>query len=208
MREGRLQGPRGTSWLPPCDLAEAAIANWREADFALERNVIEASLVSAYINDGWKSQRTSIFRKQTSGGDLDARRRRQSAQIVQRLVAKAIHGDDGSVAWIAPVLGITGWAVQPLQQDLYNGISGVALLLAAYIRETLSGRADQVSGADELFRAALHRLHSTGATRRLPRTGLADLDLPCSSGVELGWGRCRAPRLQTRRGNPGSSRSR
>src|SRR5580765_4552243 len=37
VREGRLHGPGGTYWLPPCDLVEAALADWRNADFALEQ---------------------------------------------------------------------------------------------------------------------------------------------------------------------------
>ncbi len=166
VREGRLSGPRGTHWLAPSNLAEAALADWRNADFALERKVIEASLVSAYINDGWKSKGTSVSSKHGRGGDLEARRRRQAADIVRRIGADAIHGDDGTVAWIAPVLSATGWSVQPLQQDLYNGISGVALLLGAYLRETAAGRADRIPGVDELFAAVLHTLHLVEANRQ------------------------------------------
>lgn len=159
VREGRLQGPGGTSWLPPCQLVEAAVADWRSADFALERKVIHASLVSAYINEGWKSHGTSVLQTNGGGGDLEARRRRQAAQIIQSIVTNAIHAGDGSVAWIAPVLTSTGWSVQPLQLDLYNGISGLTLLLGAYLHETAAGRADAIDGLDRLFAAALHTLH-------------------------------------------------
>ncbi|MBA3964005.1 MAG: type 2 lantipeptide synthetase LanM [Chthoniobacterales bacterium] len=165
VREGRLSGPRGTYWLPPRNLLEAALASWRTADFILERSVIQASLVSAYINDGWMPNGTSLLPTRGRGGNLEERRRRQAAQIVQRIVANAICGDDGSVAWIAPVLTATGWSVQPLQQDLYNGISGVALLLGAYLRETAAGRADPVDGLDKLYAAAVHTLHLAEARR-------------------------------------------
>lgn len=159
VREGRLSGPDDTYWLPPCHLVEAALADWRGADLALERKVIQESLVSAYINDGWKSHGTSVLRTQGRAGDLEARRRRQVAQIIQSIVTNAIHADDGTVAWIAPVLTATGWSVQPLQQDLYNGISGLTLLLGAYMRETAAGRANAISELDSLFAAALHTLH-------------------------------------------------
>jgi len=159
VREGRLQGPGGTSWLPPCQLVEAAVADWRSADFALERKVIHASLVSAYINEGWKSHGTSVLQTNGRGGDLEVRRRRQAAQIIQSIVTNAIHAGDGSVAWIAPVLTSTGWSVQPLQLDLYNGISGLTMLLGAYLHETAAGRADAINGLDRLFAAALHTLH-------------------------------------------------
>lgn len=165
VREGRLHGPGGTHWLSPCHLGEAALADWRSADFDLERKVIQASLVSAYINDGWRSRGTSLKCARGRGGDLEARRRRQAAQTIQLIAGNAIRGSDGSVAWIAPVLTATGWSTQPLQQDLYNGISGLALLFGAYLRETAAGHADPVHGLDELFAATLHTLHLGEATR-------------------------------------------
>ena len=187
VREGRLSGPGGTYWLPPCHLVEAALADWRNADFALERKVIQASLVSAYINDGWKSDGTSVLRTHERGGDLEARCRRQVAQIIQSIVTNAIHADDGSVAWIAPVLTATGWTVQPLQQDFYNGISGLTLLLGAYLHETAAGRADSIDGLDRLFAAALHTLHLDEAKRE--RLGDEGLKIrPLAPGAYLGLG--------------------
>ena len=186
-RQGRLHGPGGTYWLPPSHMVEAALANWRSADFALERNVIQASLVSAYINDGWKSHGTSVLRTPTRGGDPEARRRRLVAQIIQSIVKNAIHANDGSVAWIAPVLTATGWSVQPLQHDLYNGISGLTLLLGAYLRETAAGRADPINELDWLFAAALHTLHLGEAKRE----SVADEGLkvrPLTPGAYLGLG--------------------
>jgi type 2 lantibiotic biosynthesis protein LanM len=187
VREGRLHGPGGTYWLPPAHLVEAALADWRSADFALERKIIQSSLVSAYINDGWKSHGTSVLQTHGRGGDLEARRRRQVVQIMQSIVANAIHADDGSVAWIAPVLTATGWSVQPLQQDLYNGISGLTLLLGAYLHEAKAGHADPVDGLDRLFAAALHTLHLSEAKReRLGDEGLNVRPLP--PGAYLGLG--------------------
>jgi type 2 lantibiotic biosynthesis protein LanM len=166
VREGRLHGPRDTSWLPQCDLLEAALANWRQADFAIERSVIQASLVSAYINDGWRPNELAAWPKQRRGGDLEARRRRQAAHILHGMVANAFYGDDGTVAWIAPVLSETGWAVQTLRQDLYNGISGVALLAAGYLHESAARRADPVPGLEKLCAAALSTLHVAEARRQ------------------------------------------
>lgn len=187
VREGRLSGPSGTYWLPPSHLLEAALEDWRSADFELERKVIQASLVSAYINDGWKSHGTSVFRTHGRAGDLEARRRRQVAQIIRSIVTNAIHADDGTVAWIAPVLTATGWSVLPLQHDLYNGISGLALLLGAYLRETAAGRADAISELDRLFAATLHTLHLGDAKReRLSDEGLKVRPLP--PGAYLGLG--------------------
>ena len=86
VRDGRLHGPGDTYWLPPCHLVEAALADWRSADFALEQKVIQASLVSAYINDGWKSHGTSVLRPWT-------RRRSGSASPPANRANHPIHSD-------------------------------------------------------------------------------------------------------------------
>jgi type 2 lantibiotic biosynthesis protein LanM len=164
-RQGRLCGPGGTTWLPPSHLVEAALSDWRSADFPLERRVIQASLVSAYSNDGSASYGTSTMRTHGRGGNLEARRRRQAAQIIRSVMTNAIHADDGSVAWVAPVLTGTGWSMQPLEQDIYNGLSGLALLFGAYLHETAAGRADPVNELEELFTATLHTLHLREAKR-------------------------------------------
>jgi type 2 lantibiotic biosynthesis protein LanM len=187
VKEGRLQGPRKTDWLAPRHLLEDALANWRSADFALERNVIQSSLVSAYNNDGWVRDRASLLPNQGRGGDLETRRRRQAAHIVESMVTNAIYGDDGSVAWIAPVVTATGWSVRPLQVDLYNGISGVAVLLGAYLSEMAAGRADPIDGLETLLRASLHTLHLFEAKREsLRNEGLKIRPLPPGGYLGLG----------------------
>jgi type 2 lantibiotic biosynthesis protein LanM len=187
VRDGRLHGPRGTFWLPACHLMEAALEDWRAADFALERRVIRASLVSAYINDGWRTDERTAWPKERRGGDLEARRRTQAAQIVERIVANAIYGDDGSVAAIAPVFAKTGWSVQALQPDLYNGIAGVALLAAGYLRESAAGRADPVPRLEKLWEAALHTMH-LAETRREGLLAAGVQLRPLSLGGYLGIG--------------------
>ena len=163
--DGRLLGPGDTLWLAPCHLMEASLDRWRKADLTPERNIIQTSLVSAYINDGWRPGEVLPAPKMHGGGDLDERRRRQAAQIIARIASDAIYGDDGSIAWIAPALSETGWTVQPLEQDLYNGISGLALLAGAYLHETSAGRATPVDGLEEVHRATLHTLHLAEAER-------------------------------------------
>jgi type 2 lantibiotic biosynthesis protein LanM len=187
VREGRLHGPGGTYWLAPNDLLQAALENWRAADFALERNLIQASLVSAYINDGWRPDELNAWPKQCRGGDLEKRRRWQAAEIVRNTVSNAIYGEDGTVTWVAPSLSTTGWAVQTLQQDLYNGVSGLALLAAGYLRESAAGRADSVPGLDKLCAAALHTLHLAEAKReRLLAEGLTLRPRPVGGYLGIG----------------------
>lgn len=187
VRDGRLQGPRGTWWLQPCNLVDAALAHWRAADFELERNVIQVSLVSAYLSDGWEPKEVSKMAPHGRGGDLDKRRRQQAAGIMRSIVSHAICGDDGSITWIALQLGEEGWAVQPLQQDLYGGLSGIVLLAGAYLREIAAQRADPVDGLDEMFKAGLRSLHM--AEDQVARQRAKGIKLrPPTPGAYLGLG--------------------
>lgn len=153
--EGSYASDGGESWLKPGDLRRLALHDWRSADLALERNVIQASLVSAYINDGWTPGGTALVPSFVRTDDLDARRRKIAARIMRDAVESAIPGADGTVAWIAPILEPHGWSVQPIGQDLYAGVPGVALLAAAYLRETEAGRADEVPGVDAILKRCL-----------------------------------------------------
>lgn len=186
--DGRLQGPGGTHWLAPQDLAAQALAGWRGRDGALEQHVIRAALVSAYVNDGWMPQETRLCVNQPARDALERRRREQAARIMQQLLRTAIRGDDGTVTWIAPVLGPTGWSVQPLRDDLYAGLSGVALLVAAYLRESAAGRADPVHGLDPLLPALLESLRRTEDTRQAEHVRLQGRQRPPPAGGYIGVG--------------------
>lgn len=160
-RLGRLDGPRGTSWLPARDLAADAVSQWRTADLRLDSQVIRAALVSAYLNDGWLpgERRMPAGRPRREG--TDRRRRRMAARLILQLRDAALRGDDGTAIWIAPVLLPSGWAVQPMGQDVYGGLGGVALLLAAYQREIAVGRADDVDGLGGLLDEVMRTIRST-----------------------------------------------
>jgi type 2 lantibiotic biosynthesis protein LanM len=157
-REGRVTGPGGTGWLSRQDLVTAELDRWRRADPGLEGQVIQAALTSAYLNDGWILSRQRLPAGRPTGHDLDQRRRVLAAGLVTRLRDTAIHGADGTVTWIAPVLHPTGWAVQPLNLDTYAGLTGIALLLAGYQREAAAGRSDGVSGISALLDAVMHTI--------------------------------------------------
>lgn len=156
--EGRLTGPRDTSWLEMRDLAEDALQRWREADLALERQAIHASLASAYADGDRDDKQASLRPARLVLHDLDRRRRVLAAHIMQGIASRAIRGNDGSVAWIASVLGPNGRSVQPIAQDVYGGIAGIALLAHGYAREREAGRADDVAGIDALAAAAVNTM--------------------------------------------------
>lgn len=185
--DGVLTGPADTRWLGPCNLVEEALADWRKVDLAQERDYVRMALVSAYVNGGWMPEEAPIWPARPRQGRLDRRRRRQAAQLMQRLVSTARHGSDGTATWIAPTLTPTGWAVQPLDPDLYAGLSGLALLTAAYRREQEAGRADSVKGVEELF-AGIMRTLDAAEEKQLGGAERGDLVRPQAPGGYLGLG--------------------
>ncbi|QSB17370.1 type 2 lantipeptide synthetase LanM family protein [Natronosporangium hydrolyticum] len=160
---GELTGPGGTRCGEPLDLVDDAVRRWRALDPATDQRVVQAALVGAYLNDGWlpPPQRLPVTGPRLD--DLDRQRREQAAAIMRDLVAYAITGPDETATWVAPVLNATGWSVQPLPADLYGGVAGVAVLLAAYQREVAAGRAEEVAGAAELLPATLATLRAAEA---------------------------------------------
>ncbi|MDF3981795.1 type 2 lanthipeptide synthetase LanM family protein [Luteibacter sp. PPL201] len=144
--QGTLRGPRGTRWLAPCQRVDEALAHWRRADVALERMVIHGALASAYADEGQDAAEVSLRVHAPRTNDLDVRRRTQAASIMRLLATRALRCGDGSVAWIASVLGPTGRSVQPVAQDLYGGLAGLALVATGYAAEQRAGRADVVDG--------------------------------------------------------------
>lgn len=154
---GRLVGPGGHEWLDEANLIEAAMNDWRATDLKLEHEFVRSTLVNAYINEvstAQVRQLPGILRHD----DLDLRRRRHAAAIMQGFVDSAIVGVDGTVTWVASTLTQTGWSLQPLPADLYGGLAGVALVTAAYQREQRAARADIVPGVDNLLQRLFRSL--------------------------------------------------
>jgi type 2 lantibiotic biosynthesis protein LanM len=155
---GELTGPRGTRWGQPQDLVGAALRHWRASELDTDRRTIHAALVGAYLNEGWLPDITRMVQPRLRVDDLDRRRRALAASVVRQLGEHALWGDDGTVTWVAPGLGLAGWGVQPLSADLYSGTMGVAVLLAGYLREVAAGRADPVTGTHELLTGLLRTI--------------------------------------------------
>jgi type 2 lantibiotic biosynthesis protein LanM len=188
--DGVLAGPRGTRWGEPQDLVGSALRRWRMSDLGTDRKVIRATLVSAYLNEGWESPPPNVA-PPVRASDLDLARRRAAASIMAELAGSAIRGRDGTVTWVAPMLDATGWSVLPTTVDVYNGAAGVAIVLAGYVREVECGRADPVPGLPELRDAVVRSWRMTEdalAGRRLS-PDVADLRArPDPPGGYLGLG--------------------
>jgi type 2 lantibiotic biosynthesis protein LanM len=190
-RRGRLDGPGGTRWGGESDLVADSLRHWRSADLTLERQVIRAALVSAYLNEGWlpgqEPMGGSAAAARGDAGDLDATRRALAARIVGDIANAASRAEDGTVTWIAPVLNETGWAVQPLSPDVYGGAPGLAVLFAAYQREVARGRADPVPGLDAVLADTLRTMRKAENRRETERRTGADLR-PAPPGGYIGLG--------------------
>ncbi|MDQ2836050.1 MAG: type 2 lanthipeptide synthetase LanM family protein [Actinomycetota bacterium] len=162
---GWLRAPRETTWGEPHDVLAEALDRWRSADLAVERRLIQSSVVCAYLNDGYEPDGAPMPVGEPVADELDARRRRLAAELLEQVVATALHGEDGTVTWIAPVMNLTGWSVQPLGPDVYSGAPGVAMLLAGYLAEVAAGRARPVTGAEELLAATIASIRATDEFR-------------------------------------------
>jgi type 2 lantibiotic biosynthesis protein LanM len=188
---GVLTGPGGLTWGEPQDLVSAALDSWRTACPEVDRQVVEASLISAYLDADLVTGRRRVPVDRVRGHDLDRRRRAQTAAIMTRLAKAAIHGDDGTVTWVAPGLDSTGWSVRPLSVDLYDGLAGVAVLLAAYQREVTAGRADELPDLDPLAAAAVRTLRFADDQQERDRARAAEAGIrvrPDPPGGYLGLG--------------------
>lgn len=162
---GRLDGPGGTHWLAAADRVEEALACWRAGDEALDRKVIRASLVSAYLNDGWTPTEERLRAGPPRTDEHEHRRRGAALAIMRSILDEAIRGEDGTATWIAPSLNPAGWSVQPLDAELYSGISGIAVLTAAYLHEMRAGRAEPLPQLESLLDGCLRTLRN--AQRKL-----------------------------------------
>jgi type 2 lantibiotic biosynthesis protein LanM len=150
---GVLTGPGGTRYGTARDLVAEALDRWRRVDPDTDRRVIQAAMVSAYLNDGWRSGGGRLPEVRARAADVDRRRRAAAAGIVRRMCDEALRGADGTATWVAAVRNPTGWSVQPLPADMYGGTAGVAVVLAGYLREMTHDRADPVPEVAELLAA-------------------------------------------------------
>jgi class II lanthipeptide synthase len=187
VRRGTMVGPRATMWGPQTDLVDQTLNRWRTNDVGLDRQVIQAALVSAYLNEGGTAAGSRLVPPPPTLAGLDRRRRELAASIVGSLVDAAVHGEDGTASWIAPVLGPVGWAVQPLGPDLYGGMAGLALLFTGYLTEVAAGRADEVKGLDELLPSVLRTMRYSEDRARADR-GLGVAVRPDPPGGYVGLG--------------------
>ncbi|MGO4703513.1 type 2 lanthipeptide synthetase LanM family protein [Dyella sp. 2RAB6] len=147
---------------------------WQAMRLDLEELTIRGALVTAHLNGRLNDDKRvpyDLRPRNPSTRDLDRRRRTMAALTVQELLELSVRGEDGTVTWISPILGRAGWAMRSLQPNLYVGLCGVAVTLAAYVREMRAGRADEVAGVQEALDGVLKVMRSTERARPLDAVG-------------------------------------
>jgi lantibiotic modifying enzyme len=153
----------------------------------VERELIQSSMVCAYINDGYLPTAKPMTVERPDPTALDERRQRLVAGILERLVATAIRGDDGTATWIAPVMNLVGWSVQPLSLDGYSGAPGLAVLMAGYLQEVAAGRMTAVDGLPDLLPATISSMRATD-DYRFRQLGFGYRVRPEAPGLYVGLG--------------------
>lgn len=137
---------------------------WASMRVELEELTIRGALVTAHLNVRLNDDKRlpyDLAARQPHARDLDRRRRELARQTIEQLLHLSVRGDDGTITWISPVLGRSGWTMRTLQPNLYVGMSGIALTLASYIEEMNSGRADAVEGLEQALEGALRVLRAS-----------------------------------------------
>ncbi|WNL45748.1 type 2 lanthipeptide synthetase LanM family protein [Dyella sp. BiH032] len=147
---------------------------WLAMRADLEELTIRGAMVTAHLNARLNDDRRvpyDLRPARPSADDLDRRRRTMAALTLKELLQLSVRGQDGTLTWISPVLGRSGWAMRSLEANLYVGLSGIAIALAAYQQEMRHGRVDAVDGVEEALGGVLKVLRSTEEARPAEAVG-------------------------------------
>jgi type 2 lantibiotic biosynthesis protein LanM len=137
---------------------------WRAMRVDLEELTIRGALVTLHLNTRLNDDKRSPYDLRAlhpSANQLDRRRRSMAALTVKELLDLSVRGHDGSMTWISPILGRSGWVMRSLEANLYVGLCGIAVALAGYLHEMQQDRADEVDGVEDALKGLLHVLRNT-----------------------------------------------
>jgi type 2 lantibiotic biosynthesis protein LanM len=147
---------------------------WQAMRPDLEELTIRGALVTAHLNARLNDDKRSPYdlkARHPSAANLDRRRRAMAALTLKELLRLSVRGSDGTMTWISPILGRSGWAMRSLQANLYVGLSGIAIALAGYLQEMRQGRADAVEGVEEALHGVLEVWRRTEEARPAEAVG-------------------------------------
>jgi type 2 lantibiotic biosynthesis protein LanM len=162
---------------PSLDLVEERIRGMGEADLARHEWVVTLSLGSlAAMSDDAAAPAVALQLPRSDRSALQERMLAEAARIGDRLAEIAVHDGD-CAAWVTLEFRDQRWLMEPVSNDLYVGLPGVALFLAHLAR---AERAHSMPGEDA------HDALARAAVRTIMRT-MKDSEL-ASVGAFSGWG--------------------
>jgi type 2 lantibiotic biosynthesis protein LanM len=172
--DGRMDGPRGTTWGEPVRLIDASVERWRAGDPEFEEVMIRSSLLGVYRDRSAMPEANRRRDLPVRTGRLDERRRDLAAQTARDLCARAVVGADGTATWIGPVYTEGGFSVRPFAADFYSGQAGVALALHAYLAQSRTGRVPRVVELEGVADGAIRALAAMEDAVPITRVGAFD----------------------------------
>ena len=147
---------------------------WLAMRADLEELTIRGAMVTAHLNARLNDDRRvpyDLRPARPTADDLDRRRRTMAALTLKELLQLSVRGEDGTLTWISPILGRSGWAMRSLEANLYVGLGGIAIALAAYREEMRHGRVDAVDGVEEALDGVLKVWRSAEEARPAEAVG-------------------------------------
>ncbi|TCV95971.1 type 2 lantibiotic biosynthesis protein LanM [Luteibacter rhizovicinus] len=135
--------------------------SWLDMRTELEELTIRGALVTAHLNTRLNDDKRSPYdlaARHPHAANIDRRRRSMARKTIEQLLQLSVRGRDGTITWISPILGRSGWTMRTLQPNLYVGLSGIALALAGYDYEMKRGRVDEVAGVSSALDGVLQVL--------------------------------------------------
>ncbi|MET7303626.1 type 2 lanthipeptide synthetase LanM family protein [Embleya sp. NPDC005575] len=172
--DGRMDGPRGTTWGEPVRLIDASVERWRAGDPEFEEVMIRSSLLGVYRDRSAMPEANRRRDLPVRTGRLDERRRDLAARMARDLCSRAVVGTDGTATWIGPVYTEGGFSVRPFAADFYSGQAGVALALDAYLAQSRTGRVPTVPELDAITDGAIRALAAMEDAVPVTRLGAFD----------------------------------
>jgi type 2 lantibiotic biosynthesis protein LanM len=153
------------------DLVEERIRGMNEADLARQLWMVTLSLGSlAAMTDEGTAPAMSLQPPRADESVLKARVLAEATRIGDRLAEIAVHDGD-CAAWVTLEFREQRWLMEPVSNDLYVGLPGVALFLAHLARVERSYAMPGADAHEALARAAVHTIVRTMTESELSSVG-------------------------------------
>lgn len=152
--EGRVSARSGKVLVSYGNLADVAVEAWRGRDVEFDQTAIRTTMNLSYWSRG-RATAVDVEGRTVSG---ESRRESLIQRVAEDLVATAIWGNDGTATWLTPMPAGRFSRIDLVSADLYGGLSGIAVALAAYVGDCARRGVTAVPGTEPLLRGAYRTL--------------------------------------------------